>query len=335
MNNIAVNVFAKIIELTPNRIREHYFNNIVPVFLMHRLSDKFHSSSDQYTQHIRDCLEYIRKNEYNPISLQEYIICITNGEKVKPKSVIFTIDDGFYDQYEIGGTLFGDYEIPLTCFVITDFLDGLLWPWDDQLIYILSNTTFKNLSIQLPDQSQFSINFNEPEEAVYKSTRQLRNLIKGMNQSSIYEWLRHLYNQLEVEQALEAPYDYRPMSWNDAQKFIDNGHHIAPHTKTHRILSQLSDIEAHDEITGSIIKVKEMLKGSSNVFAYPTGRTIDYGEREISLLKDSGIYGAVSTKPEHAHNAMDPYNLPRFTFPETKFDFIQYLTFFEKLKNML
>jgi len=335
MNNIAVNIFAKILELTPNKIREQYFDNIVPIFMLHRIDDKFQISSYSYSHHITECLEYIRKYKYNPISLQEYITSVANGEKIKPKSVIFTVDDGFYDQYDIGGTLFGNYDIPLTCFVISDFIDGVLWPWDDQLIYILSNTKLKYLDIKLPNQSRYSINLNESEESVYKSMRHLRNLLKGMNQSDIYAWIENLYTALDVEQLTEAPFDFRPMSWNDAQKFIDNGHHIAPHTKTHRILSQLSDKEAYHEITESVTRVKKMLNGSSDVFAYPTGRTIDYGEREISLLKKLDIHCAVNTVPGHIHKKTDLYNLPRFTLPRTKFNFIQYLTFFEELKHRI
>ena len=125
------------------------------------------------------------------------------------------------------------------------------------------------------------------------------------------------------------------MSWSDAQKFIDIGHCIAPHTKSHRILSRLSEEESKMEILGSQSRVKEKLIGVSEVFAYPTGRLEDYTKYNMSVIKESSLLGAVDTQPGHYNLNSNICAVPRFSLPTTKFDFIQYLSFFEELKSKL
>ena len=58
---------------------------------------------------------------------------------------MFTIDDGFIDHHDIAGPLFADYDIPLTFFLVTGFIDGELWPWDDQLSYAIGRRRFRRL----------------------------------------------------------------------------------------------------------------------------------------------------------------------------------------------
>lgn len=333
MNNFSSKILSLMVEMTPQLLVKRYIGNPVPIFMLHRLSSSSKEKSKKYQSHVKWCLNYIRKHKYNPISLDHLVKSIITGSPINSKSVVFTIDDGFYDQYETGSPLFSEFDIPLTCFVITDFLDGKLWPWDDQITYIINNTKLNSFMLILPEGKPFSYTLT-PQNRPQKIT-ELRNTLKKLDQTDLYTWIEYFYNTAEVLRPSTIPEKFQSMSWGDAQQFINSGHSIAPHTKTHRILSQLSEREAKEEIEGSCSRVETELKGSSKLFAYPTGRTEDYLNRDISILKNSGISCSVVTEPDYYSNKSGLYSIPRFGLPETRFHFIQYLSFFEALKNRI
>jgi len=305
MKNHLAKILSLFVESVPNALLKRYFNGLVPIFMLHRLSSNDKKHTQEYHAHIRWCLSYIKKHGYKTISLSELGLKHKNCEPIEPKTLVFTIDDGFYDQFEYGSPLFGEFDIPLTCFVITDFL-------------------------VLPENQTLS--FSNTSENCMHNINQLRNKLKTLDQTNLYDWLKYFYNEAEVETPTKPPKDYQPMSWLNAQKFIDSGHKIAPHTKTHRILSQLDDKTSETEIIDSYNRVKKMLNNSCNVFAYPTGRVVDYSKREKLILERNQIPCAVNTQAFHFKPTINPFDMPRFSLPESRFDFIQYLSFFEELK---
>ncbi len=123
------------------------------------------------------------------------------------------------------------------------------------------------------------------------------------------------------------------MTWAQGRAFVQRGHHIAPHTHSHRILSRLSALPAQQEIESSIQRVTTELGHPPTVFAYPTGREEDFSERDAGLLRDAGIRCAVSTVPRTATPSNRWYSLPRFSLPASETDFLQYLSCMELLKN--
>ncbi|NVJ49059.1 MAG: polysaccharide deacetylase family protein [Gammaproteobacteria bacterium] len=318
-----------LVNLTPNRLVRSVCGQLVPIFFLHRLYPGYDREDDSILKHLSWCLEYIRSNGYTPIRLIDLIEARINQTALPKNPVVFTLDDGFDDQYELALPLFNQFDTPYTCFVISKFLDGELWPWDDQIRYVVEQTALTQYKITLPDQSIVTATSDDPEQVI----SQLHHHLKLVDQSNLYDWIDSFYQQLQVDKPKQAPLHYRPMSWHQAQAIIDNGHDIAPHTMTHRILSRLNDQQSEQEIIGSWDRTCEMLNGVAPVFAYPTGRITDYGRREMATIARSSIKCAVSTVPGHVREASENENLPRFVLPDNRFDFVQYLSFIEALKQ--
>ena len=279
-----------------------------------------------------DYLEYIRKHRYKPISLQELFDYFGHDEPLPERAVVFTMDDGFADQFEYVSPVFTRYDIPLTCFVITEFLEGKLWPWDDQVRYIFDNTKLMSFSLRLPDEDAFTANFTLDQGRTLERHR-LIAILKAQTQSSIYEWLKNLYTAAEVDMLEGIPQEYTPASWNQAREFVKKGHAIAAHSKSHRILTRLNNDEALDEIIGSYEFLKTRVEDCADTFAYPTGRLGDFGRREMDIIKSSPITGSVTTYADAARPGYPLEAVPRFSLPDNMTDFLQTLSFIEVLKN--
>jgi peptidoglycan/xylan/chitin deacetylase (PgdA/CDA1 family) len=319
--------------IVPQAISNMLVGEFVPIFLLHRIIDGNAHPDPTRVKQLQTYLEYIRKYNYNPMSLSDLIVRISSGETLPERSVVFTVDDGFVDQFEHLAPIFYQYDIPLTCFVITGMLDGILWPWDDQIKHIISTTELTSLKVKFPDGSLFSYSLNQHD--VTKVIDSIRNRLKNQDQTYLYKWLADFYNVAEVEIPVQPPLQYRGGSWEQVKMFVKQGHSIAAHTKTHRILSRLNDAEVKDEIIGSYQYLKLRVPETADIFAYPTGRRVDFGAREEKIIKNSPILGAISAIPGAVRKGCPLEALPRFGLPNNMSDFLQYLSFIEVFKNKL
>jgi peptidoglycan/xylan/chitin deacetylase (PgdA/CDA1 family) len=85
------------------------------------------------------------------------------------------------------------------------------------------------------------------------------------------------------------------------------------HTMRHPILANEVEYISRQEIKDSIIGLSDILEEKIDCFAYPNGEPdLDYGEREISILRDTDCKYAFSTKPGNFSNDSYLYSIPRF-----------------------
>jgi peptidoglycan/xylan/chitin deacetylase (PgdA/CDA1 family) len=303
----------------------------IPVFMMHRFTDEEHLVTGVSQDHLRNCLEYLKRNNYTFLSLEEAIDALANKKALPEKPITFTMDDGFFEQGEIAASIFLEYNCPLTFFVITGLLDQSLWPWDAQVSWIIDNTKQQSISLNLIDETiLISVGDLKQRRAVREK---VRNTLKEIDAESVPEILQQFARSACVKIPNNPPDKYHPMNWDDARALEKKGIQFAPHSVTHRILSKLPRESVIDEISGSWARLQENLDNPLKVFCYPTGRILDYGPREIGILKDLGFIGGVTTIPGHIvlddkrRNAA--FNLPRIELPDNMPDFIQYCSWIE------
>lgn len=303
-------------------IASKFFGSGIPIFMLHRFET--HSHPGTSPAHLRHCLQYLVENGYNFISLESLINALNNKQPLPPKSVVFTIDDGFADQVEIAAPIFLEFDCPVTIFLITGMLDGKLWPWDDKVAYAINNSPKECINVSLIDEPiQLPLNSRVSKR---NAIRVLQNTLKAQPASKIDDMLSLLAQATECSLPDVPPHDFRPMTWDMAREYESKGVLFAPHTVSHRILSKLDANSAEQEIIVSWQRLQEELTSPSPVFCYPTGRYCDYSSREIELLKKAGFIGAVSTYPAQVEKISESnkylYQLPRFNFPSTFTEFM-------------
>ena len=90
------------------------------LFVFHRFDDTRHPSTNTSTQTLRAEFEYLKKNDYEVISLKKLHQALKRGEEISDKWVVFTIDDSFKSFYENGLPLFKEYHYPFTLFIYVE-----------------------------------------------------------------------------------------------------------------------------------------------------------------------------------------------------------------------
>ncbi len=305
----------------------------LPVFMLHRVMEgKPDLPGALPADTLRAYLEYLATRDYQVLSMDDLWRVLDDGDEIPSKSVMFTIDDGFYDHHDVAATIFEEFCFPLNFFVITGLLDRKLWPWDDQINYALNHSCIRHADIRLPSGEMYSINLTRG--TVRQTAREVRNALKIEPQEQIYDWLQEeLYKKLDVEFPTDIPQEYRPMSWDDARSLRARGHGVYPHTCSHRILSTLSAQEKHHEINESLNRVKSELAYLPDVFAYPTGRLADYDSSDIEELKTAGFKMAFNTVSDYVRRGQNHYELSRFSLPGDTAQFLQIVNRFEALND--
>lgn len=304
----------------------------VPVFMLHRVYDGESTIAGGISAEVlRAHLSYLSTRGYRVLTMDE-LFCIMCGEgSLDSKSVMFTIDDGFADQYEIASRVFDEFGFALNFFVITRFLDGDLWPWDVQIIYAFFRSPEQNVEVILPSGDAYSIELAGRDPRV--SARKLRDVLKTGPQDVLYDWIRlELFKRLRVQFPADVPPPFKAMSWADARSLLTSGHGVYPHTLSHRILTTLSSEERQSEIHESAQRIQNELGSRPYIFAYPTGRKTDYDQTDVDQLKRCGFKMAFTTVPGYVQRGQTLLELPRFSVPTNPDDFRQIVNRFEAFK---
>jgi hypothetical protein len=116
-----------------------FTRNKATVFMMHHFCAWGERNAFSLPVDILDkCLQYLADKGYSAIPLSEYVVKLINRSGLY-KTVVFTVDDGYDDFYNFAFPIFKKYGVPAAIFLISDFVDGKLKLWWDQVRYAVEN----------------------------------------------------------------------------------------------------------------------------------------------------------------------------------------------------
>ena len=281
-----------------------YFGRGIPIFMVHRIKSEGRSVTGISPEYLRSCLRYLVEKGYDFLSLDALVQSLRNREPLPENAVVFTMDDGYLDQAQFASPIFLEFNCPVTFFVITGMLDQNLWPWDSQVAWIIENSRKSVLEVNLSDEV-LRLDIDDAPKKRHARDK-IRDFMKEMDAELIHESICKLAHAAGTPVPEAAPPDYQPLNWEMACELERKGIRFAPHSRTHRILSKLGRDAVESEIRGSWETMTSHLVRPLKVFCYPTGRRLDFGPREIDILKKEGFLGAVSTIPGYVTNSMSP-----------------------------
>ncbi len=286
------------------------------ILMLHRFRDPELGTVGHDPEALRQSLAHLRRHRYPLLSLQELFNRLADGG-VPTRAVAFTIDDGYLDHATVAAPIFAEFDCPVTTFLTTGFLDGLLWFWWDRVDYVFRHTDASEVTVQLGSERLVCATTGP---AGRRAQLDLIERCKEVPETEKLAAIGRLASAAGVEVPDRPPSQYAPMSWDQARASERNGMTFGPHTVTHPVLSRISDDQSARELTDSWKRLRAELQYPVPVFCYPNGRLGDFGEREIAVLRSLGIAGGVVGVPGYAETARfrsspeAPFVVPRFAY---------------------
>jgi protein-tyrosine-phosphatase/peptidoglycan/xylan/chitin deacetylase (PgdA/CDA1 family) len=311
----------------------------VAIFTLHRMQDSANNIHGHTPEFLRSTLQYLRREGYNLVSLEDVHKRLRGEGPVLRRAVAFTMDDGFMDQATVAAPIFMQFDCPVTIFLISGFIDGQLWPWDDRVTYIFRTSRLPKLSLSVGD-SHVEYDLSSSSQRI-RGAQDFRRRVKILAEEAMLDALVRLGHRAEVDVPQTPIAPYQPMTWDMARQLERKGVSFGPHTVSHGILSRMTRERARYEITESWRRVQQELAHPIPFLAYPTGRQVDFGIREMRLLEESGLAGAVTTEPGHADlrqrdtRQRSRFELNRYMLTYEIEDVMQYASWIERAKTLL
>jgi peptidoglycan/xylan/chitin deacetylase (PgdA/CDA1 family) len=254
--------------------------------------------------------EHIRKH-YAPVSLKQVSSWLAGEVELPPNAIAITIDDGFLDFLTNGFPVFEKFQIPTTLYAVTDFLDGKLWLWWNQVEYAFAQTPLKSFELEpaFGGPRTFSL-LNEQYKK--ESGSQVAIALTKLADDDRRTFVRELEQRLQVKLPSQPPEPVRPLSWDQVRQLAQNGVEFGAHTKTHPILSRItSSAQLREEIVDSQKRLEEELDQPCIHFCYPNGSFEDFTDESVSLIQERGFKTAVTTEHGFSFSGADPFRLRR------------------------
>ena len=252
---------------------------------------------------------HIRKY-YHPISLTEVGQRLRSGQAFPPNSLAITIDDGYRDFFDTGYAIFQRYGIPVTMYLVTDFLDGKDWLWMDRIKYAIAQSPLETLELPLAGEiMRLPLGTAGQRD---RASHLVRERAKRIPHGELLQLIESLPRLLRVKFPGAPPAGMAPLRWDEVRQIDRQGVEFGAHTKSHPILANVWNRElVREEIAGSKRRIEAELGHPVEHFCYPSGQAVDVSEAAMDSVREAGFATAVTSEIGLAQPGDDPLMLHR------------------------
>lgn len=255
------------------------------ILMYHRFADG--AGLDAQCRHIRE--------HYSPVTLAEVDSWLHSGDPLPANAIAITVDDGYRDFRDVAYPVFSAWHIPVTVYLVSDFLDGRLWLWVDQVKYAFLHSPLRRFRAQLSGEYLLNFQLETPDER-RAAALQTCEILKRQPNAVRLSAMATLSDWLQIAIPDDPPPGDEPIPWEDVRRMANGVATFGAHTKTHPILSRLStEAEVHWEIESSKRRIEEALDRPADHFCYPNGGPADITPQCIDLVRRAGFHTAVTT----------------------------------------
>lgn len=227
-----------------------------------------------------------QKAGFEFISLDTLYQKIVNKRSSKP-FVVFTLDDGYVDNYTIAYPIFKKYNVPFCIYVATDFPDrkAELW-W-----YALEDFLLENSDVKLANGVVLLTKTKSQKELAFCEIRRILLSKRGIDVSTA---LRSLIPSFDID--IRRYVRTEAMSWTQIEEISkDSLCTIGGHTVSHPVLSSLDESEVYKEIKEGVELLSKHISKPIEHFAYPFGSCNEASEREYVIAESFGFKTIATT----------------------------------------
>lgn len=224
------------------------------------------------------------------ISLKEALRRLEGNETGRP-AVVITLDDGYRDNLTLALPILQKYGASATVFVEASAVDRRALTWIHKFFFIDRQKGSRFLAEEYARMTE--------DDNLSKRLRE--TILRGGNvEYEAKKILKYEADRVERERIFDeifvhlggdekALLDGAYLSWPEVKALADAGVTIGCHTMSHPILSTLTKEEARLEIRESRDLIARETGATVDTFAYPWGRSWDYNDETIGVLKEEGF----------------------------------------------
>jgi len=274
-------------------------------------------------------LEYLTRH-YRVVSLRTLTEELSRGD-VQPYTAAVTVDDGYHEVFTLAAPVLRTYGVPASFFVISDFIDGRLWPWTDRFTFVFDRAPRDRLAFT--HRGSVHVLQMREEGDRRRAAAHWLEYAKGLPAAEVDELLAAIAAAAGIEVPVAPPREYRPLTWTQLRALNAEGFDVGAHTRTHPILSRVGPEQLRTEIEGCREQMEQRLGFPVRHFAYPNGGKEDYTPEAVEQVARAGYRAAVTCVAGGNTPSTSPFELRRIgAAMEGLAHFAQAISGFEHVK---
>ncbi len=281
------------------------------VLLFHSIDDRqllsFKDLGNVHPDSFEKALRFLKK-EFDIVGLEEMMGCISGRDERHGRLLAVTFDDGPNSYALNAAPIMESLEIPSTCFLITECIGDEKIYWRYLYNYCLQGGHRKELADVINREYGVSIT----EQDIIGFTR------KHFSREKTGRIMESLLRCFVCEEEYREKEKGLFLSCDDI-KILKRSPLVSfgIHTCTHPVMSQLSDEEICDEISGSLDFYKKRISHEIPMFSVPFGRLFkDYDERTVNIARDLSIKVILSAYGGDNRKGQPLFNIRRIPVHE-------------------
>lgn len=270
-----------------------YYSGMATIFMLHRVHP-FDASKLPPNENMKISPEFLetliielKAKGFEIISLDR-LHALLQGNQIVEKKIVFTLDDGYKDNFDIAYPIFKKHNVPFTIYLTTSMPENEAFLW----WYILEDLILNNDEIILSNKLKMNCLTKKDKIKTFFS---IRELIISFEPDNFEYRLKDLFKYYEINWRSKC--NKMSMSWQDVEVLSkDEIVTIASHTKNHYALNRLSEADIIKEVLSANTLIESKINKKVEHFSYPFGTKNEIGSREFKLLKSMGFKTATTTR---------------------------------------
>lgn len=235
-----------------------------------------------FTQHLQ-----ILRRVANVVDLREALDALRSGQKLPPRAVALTFDDGYRDNLTLAAPLLRRLSMPATVFLVPGLLDRTVHAWWERLGWAITEATVPSLSYDGVDYPLADTT------ARIAAQRAVEEDIKTLTHTERAALIEDFVERLQPRGSFDA--DDLFLDWDAAATLPDAGLTVGSHTMEHPILSRESAGDQQFSLRESKRLLQDRIGVEVPILAYPNGTRNDYDTTTLTEVEAAGYEYAVTT----------------------------------------
>jgi len=232
-------------------------------------------------------------------------LALLQAGRLPRRAACITFDDGYPDWLSGVAPLLLRRNLHATFFITSGQFDGVPL-WHERILAAVRRLPGSVLDMGIPFLPA------QPVATMADRQRQVLRLEQELKYLTLFR-REQILQQLESMAGVQ-PAQVPVMSEAQLRDLHSQGFGIGAHTALHPILDYCNAEEVEHEIGGARERLRAIVGGAVDGFAYPNGRPYaDFSRLHVDAVKRAGYRYAVTTHWGVADTSTSPFQIPRFT----------------------